>query len=266
MGVFREANVAAAEARVEQARVALAESELRLKRMTIRAPIDGRVYQLVASPGSTLAGGMGPLPNSDGSTVVTLYRPDMLQVRVDVRFADIPKVSLGQPVMINNPALEQPIAGKVLFVSSEANIQKNTLEVKVALDSPVDVFKPEMLVEATYLAPKPVESLAGESQETRLYVPQQLIMNDNGAEFVWVADQSNGIAVKTPITTGGAEIGGLTEVVAGLTPTSRVIAEGRQELRDGQRIDVGGEEADAGVVNHAGSHRNEPLQRLPKGN
>ena len=36
--------------------------------------------------------------NADGSTVVTLYRPEMLQVRVDVRFEDIPKVSLGQPV------------------------------------------------------------------------------------------------------------------------------------------------------------------------
>ena len=98
---------------------------------------------------------MSPIANADGSTVVTLYRPDMLQARVDVRFEDIPKVALGQKVLINNPALSEPISGKVLFVSSKANIQKNTLEVKVALDKPVPVFKPEMLVNVTHLALKP---------------------------------------------------------------------------------------------------------------
>ena len=92
--------------------VALAEAKLRLDRMTVRAPVDGRVYQLVAYPGSTLVGGMGPVPNSDGSTVVTMYRPEMLQIRADVRFEDIPKVSLGQSVMVNNPALAEPIAGQ----------------------------------------------------------------------------------------------------------------------------------------------------------
>jgi multidrug resistance efflux pump len=121
-----EAKCKAAEARAEQARVALAEAKLRLDRMTIRAPVDGRIYQLVAYPGSTLSGGMGLVPNADGSTVVTMYQPNMMQVRVDARFEDIPKVSLGQPVQINNPALDAPVQGKVLFVSSEANIQKNT--------------------------------------------------------------------------------------------------------------------------------------------
>ena len=68
--------------------------------------------------------------------------------------------------------------GKVLFVSSEANIQKNTLEVKVALDEPAAVFKPEMLVDVTYLAPKPAEAAAEASEQMRLYVPQQLVLRD----------------------------------------------------------------------------------------
>jgi RND family efflux transporter MFP subunit len=259
-----EAQVAAAAARVEQVRVALSEANLRLERMTIRAPIDGRVYQLVASPGSTLAGGMSPIANADGSTVVTLYRPDMLQARVDVRFADIPKVSLGQSVMINNPALDEPASGRVLFVSSEANIQKNTLEVKVALDEPVEVFKPEMLVEATYLAPKPAESNAGESQVTRLYAPRALIVRDDGGSYVWLADQSSGVARKTPITTGEAGIGGLVEVTAGLTPTSRIIARGHETLTDGARIRVVGEEADATASIRSDTFSKQPLQRLPQ--
>ena len=258
------AQVQAATARVEQARVALAEAKLRLDRMTVRAPIDGRVYQLVGYPGTTLAGGMGPVPNADGSTVVTLYRPDMLQVRVDVRFEDIPKVTLGQGVRINNPALAEPLAGKVLFVSSEANIQKNTLEVKVEMDAPPQVFKPEMLVDATFLAPKAAEGTVNANEETRVYVPQQLIHHDEDGAFVWVADHSDNVARKTAITTGQVAAGGLIQVTDGLTPGSRVIARGQEQLADGKRIRIVDEAA--GFVAAAGRENSthQRLQRLPQ--
>jgi HlyD family secretion protein len=260
-----EARHQAAAARLEQARVALAEAKLRLDRMTIRAPMDGRVYQLIASPGTTLAGGMGPVPNADGSTVVTLYRPDMLQVRVDVRFADIPKVTLGQPVFINNPALSEPISGKVLFVSSEANIQKNTLEVKVGLDSPSPMFKPEMLVDVTYLAPKAADEVAEDSGETRLYMPQQLIHQGEDGPFVWVADQSDGVARRTSITTGGTAAGGLVEVTQGLTIGSRVISRGSESLSDGKRIRIENEDALVASSSAAPAGAQHAMRRLPSG-
>jgi len=237
-----EANVEGAAARVEQARVALAEAELRLDRMIVKAPVDGRVYQLVAFPGTNITGGMSPVANADGSTVVTLYRPESLQVRVDVRFEDIPKVSLGQPVQINNPALAAPIAGKVLFVSSEANIQKNTLQVKVELAAPQPVLKPEMLVDVTFLAPKREETGAVVVEQTRLYLPQQVIHRDDAGSFVWLADQSDGVARKTAVTTGATIAGGLVEVSSGLEVASRVIARGHENLRDEQRIRIAGEE------------------------
>jgi RND family efflux transporter MFP subunit len=259
-----EAKTQAASARVDQARVALAEAQLRLERMTIRAPIDGRVYQLVAFPGSTLAGGMGAVANSDGSTVVTLYRPDMLQVRADVRFVDIPKVALGQPVLINNPALPKPISGKVLFVSSEANIQKNTLEVKVGIDAQAEVLKPEMLVDVTYLAPKPVATVAEESTTTCFYVPQQQILKDGADSYVWVADQSAGVARKTVVTAGNVGTGGLVEVIGDLNPASRIIARGHETLVDGARISVVNEEAPVVASNHSAAAADLPMHRLPQ--
>jgi HlyD family secretion protein len=263
-----QAKVAAATAQVDHARIASYEAKLRLDRMTIRAPIDGRVYQLVAFPGTTLTGGMSPVANADGSTVVTLYRPDMLQVRVDVRFEDIPKVSLGQKVMINNPALPQPISGKVLFISSKANIQKNTLEVKVALDKPAPVFKPEMLVNVTHLAPKPAETVADAATPTRLYIPQQLVLHDEAGAYVWIADQAAGIARKTAVTTGGASAGGLVEVTQGLTIASRLISRGHESLKDGVRIRIVNEDTDLMAANTspaAASATHQPLERLPHG-
>jgi HlyD family secretion protein len=237
-----DANIAAAAARVEQARVVLAEAKLRGDRMTVRAPVDGRVYQLVAFPGTTLTGGMSPVATADGSTVVTLYRPESLQVRVDVRFEDIPKVGLGQPVQINNPALSTPISGKVLFVSSEANIQKNTLQVKVGIDAEQPIFKPEMLVDVTFLAPQRDESVSDVVEKTRLYLPQSVIARDEAGPFVWLADQSERIARRTAVTPGQAIAGGLVEVSGGVSMTSRVIVRGHEGLSDGERIRVAGEE------------------------
>ncbi len=240
--------VNAAKARVEQARVAVAEATLRLERMTVRAPVDGRIYQLLGHPGSRIGSEMNQgMRNFDGSTVVTLYRPDMLQIRVDVRFEDIPMVSLNQPVAIENAAIVSPIKGTVLFISSEADIQKNTLQVKVAIDSPPAVFKPEMLVDVTFLSPKRTDpgTAVDIAETTRIYVPKQLIQKDDDAAFVWVADQSAGVARKTQVQTGSVGAGGFIEIVGGLTVSSRLISGGREGLSDGQRIEITGEEENA---------------------
>jgi len=260
-----KAGVEAAAAQLEQARVEVAEAQLRLDRMTVRSPIGGRIYRLVGYPGTTLTGGMGLSDQFDGSTVVTLYRPEMLQARVDVRFEDMPHVSLGQPVQIENPALKKPLVGKVLFVSSLANIQKNTLEVKVAIDEPPPVFKPEMLVNVTFLAPPSVGGEAAPSEEMRLYLPQEHVHRDETGAFVWLADQSAGMARRTPVQAAAAAPNGLVEIRAGLNVSGRVIATGHEGLKDGQRIRVLGELMETGSTAHAAAGERAPLERLPQG-
>jgi len=242
-----QAKIKAAKARVEQARVAVAEAKLQLDRMTIVAPVDGRVFRLIAHPGARIGSGMTHMEGHDGSTVVTMYRPEMLQVRVDVRFEDIPKVSLKQPVEIDNPALASPLTGEVLFISSEADIQKNTLQVKVAIPVPPPVFKPEMLVDVTFLAPKQPERTSEPTQEVNLYVLQQLIQQGEGGSFVWLADQSDGVARKTTIQTGAVGANGLVEVTSGLTVSSRIISNGSDGLTNGGRIKVTSEDAMLGT-------------------
>ena len=261
-----QAKIKAAKARVEQARVAVAEAKLRLDRMTIVAPVDGRVFRLIAHPGARIGSGMTHMEGHDGSTVVTMYQPEMLQVRVDVRFEDIPKVSLKQPVEIDNPALSSPLTGEVLFISSEADIQKNTLQVKVAIPDPPPVFKPEMLVDVTFVAPKQPERASEPTQEVKLYTLQQLIHQGERGSFVWLADQSVGVARKTTIQTGAVGSNGQIEIASGLGVSSRIIASGTDGLRDGDRIKVTSEDATLGTKSAAGSSsKSSTLNRLPTG-
>lgn len=232
-----DSQVRSAAARVAQARVAVAQAKLQLDRMTVVAPITGRVFQLIADPGARI-GGPAQNPGYDGSTIVTLYRPEMLQIRVDVRFEDIPRVQLNQPVEINNPALASPIVGQVLIISSEADIQQNTLQVKVAIPDPPEVFKPDMLVAATFLAPKQTGRPTTDDKVARIYVLQQLVQQGADGPFVWVVDQSNGVARRVAIQTGSIGANGLREVTKGLNVSSRIIASNADGLVDGERIRV----------------------------
>lgn len=239
-----EAMVKAAEARVKQMQVAESEALLKLKRMTIRAPVDGRVYQLVGLPGARVGEGvMTAMAGHDGSSIITMYRPDSLQIRVDVRFEDIPRVRLGQSVRIDNPALDDPILGRVLFISSVADIQKNTLQVKVAIDTPPDFFKPEMLVDVTFLSLGQDGQANETDQELRIYVPQKFIAKSEGRSTVWLADQARGRARRVEVETGELANGGLIEIVSGLDVGSRIITVGVEGLAEGDRIRVTGEDA-----------------------
>ncbi|MCP4945113.1 MAG: HlyD family efflux transporter periplasmic adaptor subunit [Planctomycetaceae bacterium] len=242
-----QAHIKAAKARVSQAEVVVAEAKLRLDRMTVASPVDGRVFRLIAHPGARIGSGMTQMTGHDGSTVITMYRPSMLQVRVDTRFEDIPKVSLGQPVEIGNPALPAPLKGSVLFISSEADIQKNTLQVKVAIPDPPDVFKPEMLVDVTFLAPERPNATNEPSRQVRLYLPQKLIYSDETGTFVWIADQSENVAKKSPVSLGQTGPNGLTEITSGLDVSSRVISDSPEGLRDGTHIRVSREDSTLGT-------------------
>ncbi|MBD3675827.1 MAG: efflux RND transporter periplasmic adaptor subunit [Planctomycetaceae bacterium] len=241
-----EARLEAAKARLKQTEVMVAEAKLRLDRMTIKAPVDGRIYQLIAHPGARIGSGMTQMQGHDGSTIVTMYQPDKLQIRVDVRFSDIPQVRLKQKVEIDNPALKKPIEGEVLFISSKADIQKNTLEVKVGIPDAPPVFKPEMLVDVTFLAPEQKNKPTEPTESLKLYAPQQLVQSDDGGDFVWIADQSDGVARQARIETQSPARNGLVEVTSGLTVTSRLIVEGRESLEPEQRIRVMGEDLDFG--------------------
>ena len=195
---------------------------------------------------------MTQMEGHDGSTIVTMYRPKKLQVRVDTRFEDVRKVSLGQPVEIDNPALQSPLTGKVLFISSEADIQKNTLQVKVEIPDPPEVFKPEMLVDVTFLqgqdARDKERALKAESKVVRLFVPPNLVQSGGEETYVWVADQSQQVARRQSIETGPTSVNGLIEVIEGLNVSSRLISSGVDSLTEGCRIRITGEDTTVGTA------------------
>ena len=256
------ARLLGAQSRLKQAQVAVAEAELRLSRMVIPAPTDGRILNLVALPGSQLSSGDGPMSGDDRSTVVKMYDPQQLQVRVDVRFEDLPETGRDQPVEIRSPALPEPLLGRVLFLTGFANIQKNTLEVKVSIDDPPEVLKPEMLVDVTFLAPETPPTDDASTDQFHLFVPRSLVHKDGDASYVWLARIAEQTAYRQRVTLGTAQTPNFVEVTDGLTAASRLIASGYEQLADGDRISITEENATGDTDTPSAGHPS----RFPQSN
>jgi len=234
------------EARLRQAQLAVDAARLNLERTVVRSPAAGRVLRLLASPGTRLAG-RSAIAAQDSGHVVSLYDPEQLQVRVDVRLEGVAQVRPGQRVRVETPSAPGPIEGEVLFATSAAKVQKNTLEVKVALKSPPPTIRPEMLVQATFFAVGPPDGAEKAAARQRLLVPRQLVERTEQGAAVWVADAADTARRKT-VKPGSAVSAELIEIVEGLQPTDKLISGGRESLRDGQRIRIAGEDQNVGTT------------------
>lgn len=230
-----QAKLQAAVAKQEQAKLVADRAKLALERTTVRAPIDGKVLQLIARPGTRVTAMEGAAALG-AATIVTLYDPRMLQVRADVRLDDVTQVQPNQPVRIETASVTTPLEGFVLQPTSVANIQKNTLEVKVAVKDPPDAVRPEMLVSATFLAPpQPKSSAPASDVPERLFVPKEVVVTTGGDKAIWTMAPT-GVAELRTVRAGLTTSTGLTEIVEGLHPTDKIITDGRDGLNPGDRV------------------------------
>jgi RND family efflux transporter MFP subunit len=168
------ASLASAEARVERAKTAVAEAELRLSRMTVVAPMDGFVLRRLKSPGDKVMLGMD---NPSSSHIVEIYDPERLQVRADVPLAEASHVSVGQTCEVFCEVLpDRAFRGEVTRITNLADLQRNTLEVKVRILDPDPMLKPEMLTRVRFLASAEGKQASDTPQKLeRFIVPREAI-------------------------------------------------------------------------------------------
>ncbi len=255
-----DAALAASKARRDQAQLSVDSAQLNLDRMTIRAPIDGRVLTLDARPGTRLAG-MDPSSQQSSSVVIGMYDPKSLQIRVDVRLEDVPQVKIGQPVAIETAALSTPLTGTVSWVTTRADIQKNTLQVKVAIDDPPQVITPEMLGQVTFLAPPQPQAVAdSENEPLRMLVPRALLISAEGGSSLWVVHAEQGVARQQTVEVGRAGTDQLVEITQGIDPTAKLIVAGRESLSNGMRVRITGEDQSIGTGGASSGASTPPAQ------
>ena len=234
------AAVTRAEAALKQATVAHEEAKLRLSRMEIRSPASGVVMSRHISPGSTM---MQNTDNPASAHAIRLYDPSKLQVRVDIPLADAAKVSVGQHAKVTVGVLpDRAFDGEVTRIVPEADLQRNTLQVKVRIDDPAPELRPEMLARVRFEAMASATT-RGSGMSQQVFIPESMLkLQPDGRGQVWIVDAGRGIAELRTVTAGDARAGDWIAVREGLQPGDRLIAlEDASSLRPGVRVKVIGE-------------------------
>ncbi|MBL8746685.1 MAG: efflux RND transporter periplasmic adaptor subunit [Phycisphaerae bacterium] len=247
------AAVAAVAAQVKSHRVLCDEARLRFNRMEIRSPTAGLVLQRLVEPGTRISMNA---PAGDGPSmgILRLYNPDRLQVRVDVPLADASKISLGTAAEIETEAIPNTtFKGEVIRIVPEANIQRNTVQFKVAIAEPTRDLKPEMLARVRFVSRGGhADTAAGSSPVASAPITieaSRLIAESEGTGKVWIVDLSHGttgpVALSRAVTFARSNTADRVQVLTGLNPGDRLIADPPPTLRDNTRIKILGEKTEA---------------------
>lgn len=250
---LREAALVAARAFEGERAEGLAMRRLEFDRTRVRAPITGIIQRLFVAPGQKR---MLQGDDMESATIAWIYDPEKLQARIDVPLADASGLFKNQAVLIETELLPQKaFRGYVTRIVGEADLQRNTLQVKVTLLDPDPRMRPEVLCRAKFLDSEFVSTVGrGQSGEVaasnsglaasaiasgrlRIFVPRTALSDVSGREAaVFVVDASGKRVEQRRVELGTEEREQFIEVLNGLFPGDRVAVEGIESLREGNRI------------------------------
>lgn len=233
-----------ARADLASAQTARDEAALELDRMTVRAPTTGFVQRRLKSPGDKA---VRMMDDPTSAQIVILYDPSRLQARVDVPLADASHIFVGQRCEVVVEILPDTVLeGRVLRATHEADLQKNTLQVKVGLINPSPFLRPEMLTRVKFL-PRG-ESSSADAHEppasaTTVLVPSETIDARQDPPLVWTVTSrrgDRGTAHAVPVQRL-SESDGWVSVTGPLTPGALLITN-TTGLTEGQRVRIAPED------------------------
>jgi HlyD family secretion protein len=115
-------------------------------------------------------------------------------------------------------------------IAPEANRQKATIQVKVAIENPNEFLRPETNAKVNFLEPGNESSTAGTN--SRILMPKAALVA--GSALFVIRD---GKAVRVPVT-AGAEVRGQVEILTGLSGGELVAVSGLEVLSEGMKVKV----------------------------
>ena len=210
---------------------------LDLNRTLIHSPTDGIVLRLLASPGKRL---MRQMDAPDSSTALIIFEADKLQARIDVPLADASELSLNQRVEVFCSILpELKLEGILSQISGEADLQRNTLQVKVRILNPDDRLRPEMLCRAKFLSNAVNSKSKKIANSLGVFVPLALKPENNQSiEELWIIGADGRSAELRKVRFGKEIINEYISVISGLNAGDLIILNPPSSLKSGDRVKI----------------------------
>jgi RND family efflux transporter MFP subunit len=198
---------------LRQVQALIAVQSEKISEYTITSPIDGIVLRR--------DGQIGEIAEV-GQVLFRVGEPKPLQVVAEVNEEDIPRVSVGQVVLLRTEAFaERRLEGKVREITPMGDVAAKTYRIKIALPSDTPLL-PGMSVEANVIT---------REKPNALLVPADALQGS----AVFVIDGSRVRKREVKIGIRGARN---IEILAGLDEGDRVASPAATGLTDGSRVRV----------------------------
>ncbi len=204
---------------------ALEDANINLGYCKMYAPISGKVGELKVKVGN-LVGDAGL------TELVTIEQLDPmgLDVRPPARYLPEATALLGTGVTVSltvEGERRHPHVGKAIFIDNTVDAQTSTFLLRAAVPNPDGTLLPGEYVRATMTVGEYVDAVV---------VPEQAVLEGPEGTRVFVVDAENKVDVAK--VSGVDTYRGLRVLESGLEPGQRVIVEGVQLVRQGQKVDA----------------------------
>ncbi len=188
--------------------------QVQIAKATIVSPIDGVVVNRNLNPGE--------YPGN--RQIFTLQQIDPIFAVVHGSGAQIAHVAVGAPATVDASDLGTRVSGTVVGVLNEIVPGSTDFTVKILLRNPQQRLRPGMSVEASVALP----ALSG------VRVPESAFTNENHTTIMTV-DRQHVVHV-APVSEIGND--GVTSVVTGIPPGSRIVNNGLSAVGNGEKISL----------------------------
>ena len=204
---------------LEGAKTSLKITQRDLRETTIRSPISGSLAERLIDIGTTV------LPQMKVASVVDTSR---IRIRIGVSEKEIHKIKKGQQVEVYLDAFpNEKYQGMVFSVGMKANESTLTFPVEVEIvNNREPMLKPGMVARLKIQMGNHLQVIV---------IPQEVIINEEGNSFVFVA--RDGVAHKAKITIA-TTIDSQVIVKDGLSPGDFLITVGSRAISDGTKVTI----------------------------
>lgn len=173
---------------------------------TIVSPVSGVVTQKLAVPQQYVAEGEAIVEVADLSTV---------WVEADVFESDLPRVAVGQRVVVTSPALAAELPGEIAFIEPVVGSQTRAVRVRIEIANRNLQLKPGMYVSVR---------IDSGGNRSAVMLPSTAVIDRGNARFVWIEVAPGEFAPRRVVT--GSDDGESIEIVSGVAPGEQVVVEG----------------------------------------
>lgn len=231
----RQAAVSAAQQRVEAQKEILSQAKTQQTNTIFTAPIQGKVLEKFAEPGSTI---------QVGDRLLRLGNFNTLTITLRISELDLANVRIGQAVTVTLDAFStQTISGRITQISPEADPISRLVPIEVTLPN-TDAQIGSGLLARVAIAPSLTESIV---------IPKSAIMvgeeqrsqdaNDeasNDAPTVFIVNSARDDSTRRTViertVTVGEESDRLIEITSGLKVGEQIVSRSNEPLSDGQDV------------------------------